>query len=107
CERDGDFTAVIRDNTQVPWASEEMLDHSSGPEPARSATRLIRTSWPDLRGAHRLGHAKKHSHTLSAATRRKRFLGITEAAVDVLPVVHRPDVAGRVDCNIGLHLQAA
>ena len=33
--------------------------------------------------------------------------GIAEAAVEVLPVVHRPDVARRADRDVGLHLQAA
>ena len=33
--------------------------------------------------------------------------GDAEATVDVLPVVHHPDVARRADREIGLHLQAA
>ena len=69
---------------------------------------LIRgTCWPNLRRAHRLRHAVEDYDTLTAAARRERFISAREAAVDVLPVVYRPDVSCRIDGNIGLHLQAA
>ena len=65
------------------------------------------TRRPDLRCANWLGHSIKDHHALAAAARRERFSGIPEATVNVLPVVHRPDVARRIDGDIGLHLQAA
>jgi hypothetical protein len=61
---------------------------------------------PDLRRAHRLRHAVENHHALAAAAGRKRLGRISVAAVDVLPVVHRLDVAGRVDVDIRLHLQS-
>jgi hypothetical protein len=61
----------------------------------------------DLRGANRLGHAEEDHHALAAAAGRERFVGTWEAAIDVLPVVHHPDVTRRRDRDIGLNLQAA
>src|SRR5271165_2225139 len=69
--------------------------------------RSVWTSRAYLRGAYRLGHAVEDSHALSAAARRERLFGCTDTAVDVLPVVHHPDVSRRVDAEVGLHLQAA
>src|SRR5262245_6345754 len=63
---------------------------------------LVRSCRPDLRRAHGLGHAEEDHDPLAAAAGRERLLGIAEAAVDVLPVVHNPDVAGRSDREIGL-----
>src|SRR5262249_40227674 len=54
-----------------------------------------------------LGHTVEDHDTLTAAARRCRFVGAREAAVDVLPVIDRPDVSCRIDRNIGLHLQTA
>ena len=62
---------------------------------------------PDLRCAHRLGHAVEDHDALAAAAGRERLVGRTDTAVDVLPVVHHPDVACRIDGDIDLHLQAA
>ena len=45
--------------------------------------------------------------TPAATAGRERFTRRTDTAVDVLPVVHHPDIARRVDGEIGLHLQAA
>src|SRR5215469_412152 len=56
---------------------------------------------PDLRCAHRLGHAEKDHHTLSAASSRQRLGRRGIATVDILPVVHGPHVTGGADCNIG------
>src|SRR5262245_47358731 len=47
----------------------------------------------NLRHTHRLGHAEKDDDALTAAARRQRLLGVGEAAVNVLPVVHHPHVA--------------
>src|SRR5271166_3515076 len=55
----------------------------------------------------RLGHAVEDCDTLAAAAGRERFVRYAKAAVNILPVVHDPDVARRVDGEIGLHLQAA
>jgi hypothetical protein len=35
----------------------------------------IRTSWPNLRGAHGLGHSVENDDALTAATSGERFLG--------------------------------
>jgi len=69
-----------------------------------NATNLIGTRWPNLWCAHRLGHAVEHDDSLAAATGRKRLQGLADATVNVLPVVQHPDVACRVDAEIGLHL---
>src|SRR5262249_47191264 len=68
---------------------------------------LRRTRRPDLRCAHRLGHAEEDRHTLTTAAGRERLVGVSEATVDVLPVVHHPHVARRRDREVRLHLQAA
>src|SRR5215471_21102537 len=62
---------------------------------------------PDLRRTHRLGHAEEDRHSLTAAARRQRLVGGSEAAVDVLPVVDHPHVPGGSDREIGLHLEPA
>ena len=67
---------------------------------------LGRSCRADLRSAHRLGHAVEDHHALAAAAGRKRLFGCTDTAVDVLPVVRHPDVPGRIDVDINLHLQA-
>src|SRR5262245_49451400 len=56
---------------------------------------LVRSCWTDLRRANRLSHAEANHDTLSAASRRSSFIRQAEATVDVLPVVHHPDIAGR------------
>src|SRR5208283_3161175 len=63
--------------------------------------------WPDLRRAHGLGHAVEYHDALAAAARRERLRRAGVTAVDVLPVVHRPDVARRIDVDVSLHLQPA
>src|SRR5262245_2979867 len=65
---------------------------------------LERARRADLRGPHRLGHAEEDHDTLAPAARRERLVGAAEAAVDVLPVVHHPDVARRRDSEVCLHL---
>src|SRR5262245_40484886 len=47
----------------------------------------------DLRCTHRLCHAEEDHDTLAAAARRQRLGSVFVAAVDVLPVVHHPDIA--------------
>src|SRR5262245_34795847 len=47
----------------------------------------------DLRRAHGLCHAEEHRNPLAAAARRECLAGVFVATVDVLPVVHHPDVA--------------
>ena len=61
----------------------------------------------DLRCTHRLGHAEEDHHTLPAAAGRECFGRYPEAALNVLPVVHHPDVARWSDREIGLHLQTS
>src|SRR5262249_11575275 len=68
---------------------------------------LRRARRPDLRRTHRLGHAEEDHHALAATARPQRLVGVAEAAVDVLPVVHHPYVARRRDREVRLHLQAA
>jgi hypothetical protein len=58
---------------------------------------LGRSRWPNLWCADRLGHAVEDRNALAAAAGRKRFGRRAEAAVDVLPVVHHPDIPGWVD----------
>src|SRR5262249_14927481 len=74
---------------------------------ADDAPALRRARRPDLWCADGLGHTVEDHDALTAAARRGRFISAREAAVDVLPVVHRPDVSCRIDGNISLHLQAA
>src|SRR5262245_39965011 len=74
--------------------------------PPRDRTRLVRPRRPDLRRTHRLGHAEEDHDALAAAARRERLID-AEAAVDVLPVVHHPNIARRRDSEIRLHLEAA
>src|SRR5262245_26351098 len=47
----------------------------------------------DLRCTHRLCHAEEDHDTLAAAARRQRLAGVSVTTVDVLPVVHHPDIA--------------
>ena len=53
------------------------------------------------------GHAVEDHDTLTTAARRKRLFGRTDTTVDILPVVHHPDVARWVDAEIALHLQTS
>ena len=69
------------------------------------SSRLLRRS--NLRCAYRLGHAIEDCDALPGASSRKRLFGCTDTTVDILPVVHHPDVARWVDAEIGLHLQIA
>ena len=52
-------------------------------------------------------HAVEDHDALAAAAGRKRFARRADAAVDILPVVHHPDIASRIDIQVGLHLQAS
>src|SRR5215475_10182141 len=58
----------------------------------------------DLRGAHRLSHAEEDHDALTAAARGQRLACVFVATVDVLPVVHHPDIARRRNRKISLHL---
>src|SRR5262245_45160101 len=80
---------------------------SSAPRgrPERVAALLRRLRRPDLGSSDGLGHAEEDRDTLAAAARRERLVRVAEAAVDVLPVVHHPDIARRADREIGLHLE--
>ena len=75
--------------------------------PASSHGLLQWSGGADLRDVHRLGHAEEDHDALSAAASRQRFARVFVAAVDVLPVVHDPDVARRRDGKVRLHLQPA
>jgi hypothetical protein len=57
--------------------------------------------------ANGFGHAVENHNALAAAARRERLVRRTDAAVDVLPIVDRPDITRRIDGYIGLQLQAA
>src|SRR5215813_10005555 len=61
--------------------------------PPCDRTRLVRPRRADLRRAHGLRHPMEDGHALSTAAGRERFCGAGKTAVDVLPVVHHPDVA--------------
>src|SRR5580704_1544520 len=67
-----------------------------------SSLRLSHRS--DLRHTHRLGHAVENYNALAAAARRQRLGRLAIASVYVLPVVRHPNVAGRIDVDIDLHL---
>src|SRR5262245_5819448 len=62
------------------------------------------TSWPDLWWSHRFRHAEEDDHALAAATCGDSFGRDAETAINILPVVHDPNIARRSDCKIGLHL---
>src|SRR6516164_11416635 len=61
----------------------------------------------DLRGADRLGHPKEDHDALTATAGRERLIRYPKATVDILPVVHDPDITCRSNREIGLHLQTA
>src|SRR5215510_10377767 len=65
--------------------------------PPRDRTRLVRPRRPDLRRAHRLGHAEEDRHTLTTAAGRERFVTCPQGTIVVLSVVHHPHVARRRD----------
>src|SRR5262249_61257523 len=60
----------------------------------------------DLRRAHGLCHTEEHYAPLAAAAGRKRLLRRTDAALDVLPIIHNPDISRRANRDVGLPLQA-
>src|SRR5208283_4153057 len=70
-------------------------------------TRSRRLRRTDLWCPHGFGHAVENRHALAAASGRERLLGLANTTADVLPVIHHPDIAGRIDGDVGLHLQAA
>src|SRR5262249_4131292 len=63
---------------------------------------LKRACWPNLRRSHWLRHPVKDHHALAAAAGRER-LGrrVSDAVVNVLPVIHGPHVAGGIYSDIG------
>src|ERR1700757_1564562 len=72
---------------------------------SQEARTLRRSGRPDLRCTYWLRHPEEDHDTLSAAPGRKRFVRNAEAAIDVLPIIHDPNVARRSDGKIGLHLK--
>ena len=59
---------------------------------------IISLKWSrgtDLRWPHRLCHAEEDYHALAAAAGRQCFAVLAKAAINVLPVVHDPDITGR------------
>src|SRR5262245_48446316 len=86
----------------VPTA--DTLCQSLGQGPVSALWLLGRSA---LRRTHRLGHAEEDRDALAAAARREHLAGVLVATVDVLPVVHHPNVARRRDGKVRLHLQAA
>src|SRR5271166_5503662 len=72
--------------------------------------RSVRSRRPcrtDLWCPHGFGHPVEDHDTLAATPRRKRLLGLADTTGDILPVVHHPDVPGRINRDVGLHLKAA
>ena len=65
---------------------------------------LKRTCRPNLWRSHWLRHPIKDDHSLTAAAGRKCFVGRTHTAIDILPVVADPNVAGWIDADVNLHL---
>src|SRR5262245_34819249 len=63
-----------------------------------------RSRWPNLRRAHGLCHPVEDHDALAATAGRERFVRRAHAAIDVLPIVYRPYVAGRTDSDVGKHL---
>jgi len=60
-----------------------------------------------LRRAHWFRHPEEDHDTLSAAPGWERFVGNAQAAINLLPIVHDPNVARWADGKIGLHLQTS
>lgn len=73
------------------------VKHLRRVRPASGSGRMpsVRPRRTDLRRADRLRHAEEDRDALSTAACRQGFVDHAEAAVDVLPVVHDPDVTGR------------
>src|SRR5262249_58798110 len=67
---------------------------------------LMGRSRSDLGRSHGLCHSEEHDDSLAAAAGRERLLGRTDAALDILPIVHSPDIPRRANRDVGLHLQA-
>src|SRR5262249_38861354 len=63
--------------------------------------------WADERGADRLGHPVEADDALAGTAGGERLDVALEQRLDVLPVVAHPDVAGRIDVDVNLHLQTA
>src|SRR5262245_31626974 len=80
-------------NLQLPEPRYPRRSRKSAILPPRDGTRLVRPRRSDLRRAHGLRHPMEDDHALSTAAGRERFCGAGKTAVDVLPVVHHPDVA--------------
>jgi len=57
--------------------------------------------------AHWFRHPEEDHDTLSAAPGWERFVGNAQAAINLLPIVHDPNVARWADGKIGLHLQTS
>jgi hypothetical protein len=62
---------------------------------------------PHLRRAYRLRHSEEDRDALTAAAGRQDFRGDAEATIDVLPIVHDPDITCGSYREIRLHLQAS
>src|SRR5262249_29468251 len=63
--------------------------------------------WADERGAGRPGHPVEADEALAGTAGGERLGVAPEQRLDVLPVVAHPNVAGRIDADVNLHLQTA
>jgi hypothetical protein len=112
----GDFARVrwhftaLGDKTSFVFQSLDRPDYSNcGPVVAGMSVNVFlrRLRGADLRRPNRFGHTVENHNPLPATSSRERFRGRADTAVDVLPVVHRPDVAGWIDVDVRLHLQTS
>src|SRR5262245_25270269 len=71
---------------------------------AHSWARYRFLHWADQRRADRLGHPVEADNALAGTAGRERLGVALQERLDVLPVVAHPDVAGRIDVDIDLHL---
>ena len=90
----------------MTWSERTRIELDDRVEATTRAVGLRLASRPDLRRAHRLGHAEQDHAPLATAAGREWFVRYANAAVDVLPIIDDPDVARRPDGDIGLRLQA-
>src|SRR5208337_225830 len=69
---------------------------------------VLRLSWwADEWHPDRLGYAVENRQSITTAASRQSFWRLTETPVAILPIVSHPDVARRIDRNIGQHLHVA
>src|SRR5271169_3926601 len=79
----------------------------TSPRRAIVASLIVWFRRPDQRSADGLRHTVEDDDTIARAERRQGFVGFAEALLAILPIVGHPDVAGRANADVNLHLQSA